>query len=75
MLLRGNITQHIKNIYAENEADKMATCKDFLQVQNEGGREIERKSKTYSLEVVVAVGYRVNSERGTQYLSRFKFVT
>ena len=38
-----NITQHLKNIYAEDEADQTATCKDFLQVQDEGGRAIERK--------------------------------
>ncbi|OGH88528.1 MAG: cell filamentation protein Fic [Candidatus Magasanikbacteria bacterium RIFOXYC2_FULL_42_28] len=62
-----NITQHLKNIYAEGEADQKATCKDFLQVQNEGGRDIERNSKMYSLEAIIAIGYRVNSERGTQF--------
>jgi hypothetical protein len=62
-----NITQHLKNIYAEKEADRTTTCKDFLQVQSEGGRNIERKSKMYSLEAIIAVGYRVNSERGTQF--------
>ncbi len=62
-----NITQHLKNIYTEKEIKQETTCKDFLQVQNEGGRNIERKSKIYSLEVIIAVGYRVNSERGTQF--------
>lgn len=62
-----NITQHLKNIYMEGEVDKLSTCKEFLQVQNEGGRNIERKSKMYSLEVIIAVGYRVNSERGTEF--------
>ncbi len=62
-----NITQHLKNIYTEGEIDQTATCKDFLQVQNEGGRDIERKSKMYSLEAIIAVGYRINSERGTQF--------
>jgi hypothetical protein len=61
-----NITQHLKNIYADREVDE-ATCKDFLQAQNEGGREVERTSKMYSLEAIIAVGYRVNSERGTQF--------
>ncbi len=61
-----NITQHLKNIYSEGEIEE-STCKDFLQVQNEGGRHVERKSKMYSLEVIIAVGYRVNSERGTQF--------
>src|SRR3989339_2149316 len=62
-----NITQHLKNIFADNEVDRLSTCKDFLQVQNEGGRTIERKTKMYSLETIIAVGYRVNSERGTQF--------
>jgi hypothetical protein len=62
-----NITQHIKNIYAEQETLPEATCKDFLHVQNEGRRDIERKIKMYSLEAIIAVGYRVNSERGTQF--------
>ena len=62
-----NITQHLKNIYAEGEADQTATCKDFLQVQQEGSREIKRNTAMYSLEAIIAVGYRVNSERGTQF--------
>jgi hypothetical protein len=62
-----NITQHLKNIFAEGEADQMATCKDFLQVQKEGEREVKRNASFYSLEAIIAVGYRVNSERGTQF--------
>jgi hypothetical protein len=62
-----NITQHLKNIYAEGEADQTATCKDFLQVQKEGEREVKRNASLYSLEAIIAVGYRVNSERGTQF--------
>ena len=62
-----NITQHLKNIYAEGEADQQSTCKDFLQVQQEGNREIRRNTAMYSLEAIIAVGYRVNSERGTQF--------
>jgi hypothetical protein len=62
-----NITQHLKNIYVEKEIDKEGTCKDFLQVQKEGERDIERISKMYSLEAIIAIGYRVNSERGTQF--------
>ena len=57
-----NITQHLRQIYKDGEIHPSATCKDFLQVQNEGGRDIERKPKMYSLEAIVAVGYRVNSE-------------
>jgi len=62
-----NITQHLKNIYAEGEADQTATCKDFLQVQKEGEREVKRNTSLYSLEAIIAVGYRVSSERGAQF--------
>ncbi len=62
-----NITQHVKNIYIEKEIQEKSTCKDFLQVQDEGGHKVERNSKMYSLEVIIAVGYRINSERGTQF--------
>ena len=62
-----NITQHLSNLYKDEEIEEKATCKDFLQVQDEGGRNIERKAKMYSLEAIIAVGYRVNSERGTQF--------
>jgi len=62
-----NITQHLKNIYEKGELDEASTCKDFLQVQKEGDREIRRNTSFYSLEAIIAVGYRVNSERGTQF--------
>jgi len=62
-----NITQHLKNIYEEGELDMPATCKEFLQVQKEGDREIKRSTAFYSLEAIIAVGYRVNSERGIQF--------
>lgn len=62
-----NITQHLKNAYDQGELDASSTCKDFLQVQKEGGRSIERKTKMYSLEAIIAIGYRVNSERGVQF--------
>lgn len=60
-----NITQHLKNIYADGELDQGIICKDFLQVQNEGEKEVKRSTLFYLLEVIIAVGYRVNSERGT----------
>jgi len=62
-----NITIHLKNIYTSGEIDQQATCKDFLQVQQEGTREVKRRSSFYSLEAIIAVGYRINSERGTQF--------
>jgi hypothetical protein len=62
-----NITMHLKNIYQEGELDESATCKDFLQVQIEGGREVKRQRKYYNLDAIISVGYRVNSIRGTQF--------
>ena len=62
-----NITQHIKSIYEEQELEGEATCKDFLQVQREGSRTVERSITYYNLKVVLAVGYRVRSKRGIQF--------
>ena len=62
-----NITLHLKNIYKELEIDENATCKDFLQVQQEGNREVKRKRKYYNLKAITAVGYRVNSHRATEF--------
>jgi hypothetical protein len=62
-----NITLHIKNIYKEEELEMISTCKDFLQVQIENKREVRRKTKHYSLDVIISVGYRVKSKRGTQF--------
>ncbi|MED3654292.1 virulence RhuM family protein [Heyndrickxia sporothermodurans] len=62
-----NITLHIKNIYEEGELSEEATCKNYLQVQNEGEREVKRRVKHYNLEMIIAVGYRVRSHRGTQF--------
>lgn len=62
-----NVSLHIKNIYSGNEVDQDSTNEEFSLVQNEGGRDIERMTKMYSLELIIAVGYRVNSERGTQF--------
>lgn len=62
-----NITMHLKNIYAEGELLETATCKDFLQVQTEGARPVERIRKFYNLDVIISVGYRVKSQQGTQF--------
>lgn len=62
-----NITLHIGNIYREQEVLQSATCKDFLQVQTEGGKEKRRLTKFYNLDVIISVGYRVKSKRGTQF--------
>ena len=62
-----NITLHLKAIYKEGELAEGTTCKEFLQVQNEGAREVSRTRKFYSLPAILAVGYRVRSHRGTQF--------
>ena len=62
-----NITLHIKNIYVEQELIADSTCKDFLQVREEGSRMIKRMQKFYNLDVIISVGYRVKSKRGTQF--------
>ena len=62
-----NITLHLKTIYHEGELDPEATCKEFLQVQSEGSREVSRNRKFYNLPAIIAVGYRVRSLRGTQF--------
>ncbi len=61
------ITQLIKAIYADEELVDSATCKEFLQVRTEGAREVKRTLKSYSLDMILAVGYRVRSERGVQF--------
>lgn len=62
-----NITLHIKAIYREKELQLEATCKELLQVQFEGSRSIRRKLKLYNLNMILSIGYRVRSLRGTQF--------
>ena len=62
-----NITLHIKNIFEDGELDMGATCKEFLQVQTEGGREVQRDRKFYNLDMILAVGYRVRSNVGIHF--------
>ncbi|MBO4778479.1 MAG: virulence RhuM family protein [Bacteroidales bacterium] len=62
-----NITLHIRNVYKEGELEILSTCKDFLQVQKEGNRIVKRVQKLYNLDVIISVGYRVKSMRGTQF--------
>ena len=62
-----NITQHIRTIYAEQEQDPDRTRKEYLQVRSEGSRTVRRQITHYNLDVILAVGYRVRSPRGTQF--------
>lgn len=62
-----NITIHLKNIFDEGELKEDATCKDFLQVQKEGSREVERRQKFYNLDAIISVGYRIKSRIATKF--------
>lgn len=59
-----NITMHIRNIYKVDELQEKATCKEYLQVQTEGKRRVTRNTKFYNLDLIISVGYRVNTKRG-----------
>jgi hypothetical protein len=62
-----NITIHLKNIFDEGELQENATCKDFLQVQKEGSRKVERMQKFYNLDAIISVGYRIKSHIATKF--------
>jgi len=62
-----NITLHLKNIYQEGELAEEATCKDFLQVQTEGSRQIRRNRRFYNLDAIISVGYRIKSHVATRF--------
>lgn len=64
---RSGITKHIQNIYDTNELDYQSTCAKIAQVQNEGGRSVNRPVDFFNLDVIIAVGYRVNSYHATQF--------
>lgn len=62
-----NVSLHLKNIYAEQELNEIATTEDFSVVRSEGSRRVKRKLRHYNLDAVISVGYRVNSSRATQF--------
>ena len=61
---RTNIIEHINNIYSDGELDKISTCQNFRQVRKEGKRDVARNIPFYNLDMIISVGYRVNSKRG-----------
>ena len=61
---RTNIIEHINNIYSDGELDKISTCQDFRQVRKEGKRNVTRNIPFYNLDMIISVGYRVNSKKG-----------
>ena len=62
-----NISLHINNIFKEGELSPHSTVKEYLTVQFEGSRKVQRKITGYNLDVIISVGYRVKSQRGTQF--------
>jgi len=62
-----NITIHLKNIFEEGELQEDVTCKDFLQVRQEGNRIVERTQKFYNLDAIISVGYRIKSHIATKF--------
>jgi hypothetical protein len=64
---KSTISEHISNVFAEGELDETATVRNFRTVQTEGNRDVERELAFYNLDVIISVGYRVKSLRGTQF--------
>ena len=64
---RQNIEQHINNIYNDKELRLESTCKNFLQVQKEGSREVKRNIDHYNLDMIIALGYRVQSDVAVRF--------
>ena len=64
---KSTISRHIKNVFEEGELIQSATVANFATVQKEGGRSVERNIEYYNLDVIISVGYRVKSIRGTQF--------
>ena len=61
------ISQHLKRIYADNELEREATVKPYLMVQTEGDREVQRTVEHYSLQAIIAVGFKIENERAVQF--------
>ena len=64
---KSTISEHIKNVFEEGELDQLSTVRKYRTVQIEGEREVERELEYYNLDVIISVGYRVKSHRGTQF--------
>lgn len=64
---KASISRHIKNIYESQELDMVSTVSKIETVQNEGGREIKRQIEYYNLDMIIAVGYRINSKQATHF--------
>lgn len=61
------ISQHIKKVYDDSELEPEATIKKYLTVQTEGSRQVSRETNHYNLQMIIAVGFKVNNERAVQF--------
>ena len=61
------INEHIKKIYADSELEESATIRNFRIVQTESSRQVTRDTKHYNLQMIIAVGFKVNNERAVQF--------
>ena len=64
---RPAIVKHINNIYNDGELDKDATCSILEQVQNEGTRKVTRRREYYNLDMIISIGFRVNSKKAIKF--------
>jgi len=64
---RSTVAEHIANVFEEGELEQNRTCRKFRQVRTEGSRKVEREIDYYNLDIIISVGYRVKSLRGTQF--------
>ena len=64
---KANISEHIKNIYEQEELEESSTVRDFRTVRQEGKRHVVRNLTYYNLDAIISIGFRVNSKRGIQF--------
>src|SRR5690554_2454460 len=64
---KANISEHVKNIFQSNELDEKATVRKFRTVRKEGKRQVSRNLIYYNLDVIISVGYRVNTKKGIEF--------
>lgn len=64
---KANVSEHIKNIYEEDELEEFWTVREFRTVQKEGKREVTRSVKYYNLDLIISLGYRIKSKVATHF--------
>ena len=73
---RENITMHLRNIFDDGELDEISTCKDFLQVRQEGNRKVRRNVSHYNLDAIISAGYTIEQVHSSaMFASTLKEVT